>query len=124
MEAVKTFERNGVRYRAGDALPDDLDAATKAHYLRYGMAQDRRTPTPAENKPAGVRRPRTPGPKPVATPEPTQTAQAHMGITLDTVDSGPAQEDAPQPTAEQAALAPDEPHLATGVAGDAPGQEG
>lgn len=77
MEAAKTFERNGVRYRPGDALPDDLDAPTKAHYRRYGMVRANQTPVPSEKKPAApARRQRTPGPKSAETPAPTQTAQA------------------------------------------------
>lgn len=85
MEAAKTFERNGQRYRPGDPLPDDLDAVTRAHYLRYGMIRERGTPAPSEHKPAGpARSPRTPKPKQAETPAPNQTAtQAAATISQD-----------------------------------------
>ncbi len=78
MEAAKTFERNGKRYRPGDPIPDGLDAVTRAHYLRYGMIREREVPTPSENKPAApAQRPRAPGPKPAKTPAPTQTTASN-----------------------------------------------
>lgn len=76
MEAAKTFERNGKRYHPGDPMPDDLDAVTRAHYLRYGMIRARGTPAPTEHKPAGpTRAPRQPKPRQAETPTPMQTAQ-------------------------------------------------
>jgi len=46
MEAAKTFERDGKRYRPGDPLPDGLDAVTLAHYKRHGMVREPRAKTP------------------------------------------------------------------------------
>ena len=40
MEVAKTFDRNGIRYRPGDALPPDLDTTTLAHYRRHGMVRE------------------------------------------------------------------------------------
>ncbi len=37
LKVAKTFDRNGQRYRAGDAPPPDLDKPTVQHYLRHGM---------------------------------------------------------------------------------------
>ena len=51
MQAAKTFDRNGIRYRPGDALPPDLDAPTLAHYRRYGMVREASTPAPVVKKP-------------------------------------------------------------------------
>lgn len=80
MQAAKTFERNGVRYRPGDALPSDLDATTKAHYLRHGMIREGGAPAPTQTKPAApARRPRPPGPKQAETPGPTQTTGTQDG---------------------------------------------
>lgn len=62
MEAAKTFIRNGIRYRPGDALPDDLDKITLAHYQRHGMVREARTPSPSTKKPAVPRKAATPRP--------------------------------------------------------------
>lgn len=62
MEAAKTFDRNGIRYRPGDALPDDLDKITLAHYQRHGMVREARTPSPSTKKPAAPRK--APAPRP------------------------------------------------------------
>ena len=50
--AKKTFDRGGVRYRRGDALPVDLDATSAAWYKHHGMAQDA---TPKEAAPKEVK---------------------------------------------------------------------
>lgn len=52
MEVAKTFEREGIRYRPGDPLPEGLDRPTLEHYKRYGMVREVRTPGPAETRPA------------------------------------------------------------------------
>lgn len=124
MEAAKTFERNGVRYRPGDALPDDLDAPTKAHYRRYGMVRASRTPAPAENKPAApARRQRTPGPKPAETPAPAQTAQTPASDAQCAADFESAQgEGAAQETGQSLASADLLTHGAD-VTGDATGSQ-
>ena len=62
MEVAKTFDRNGIRYRPGDALPTDLDATTLAHYQRHGMVREARTPSPTSKKPATPRKATTPRP--------------------------------------------------------------
>ena len=62
MEAAKTFDRNGIRYRPGDALPADLDTTTLAHYQRHGMVREARTPSPSVKKPAAPRKAPTPRP--------------------------------------------------------------
>ena len=62
MEAAKTFDRNGIRYRPGDALPDDLDKITLAHYQRHGMVREARTPSPSTKKPAAPRKAAPPRP--------------------------------------------------------------
>lgn len=76
MEAAKTFERDGKRYRPGDAIPDGLDAVTLAHYKRHGMVREPRTkPAPSEKKPAGPgHNASAPGSRRNATPKPAQTA--------------------------------------------------
>lgn len=86
MEVAKSFERNGVRYRPGDALPGDLDKEILAHYLRHGMVREARLPAPAETKPATpARRQRTPQPaKPQDVPKPEETKAA------DTAQAGDA----------------------------------
>ena len=70
MEAAKTFDRNGIRYRPGDALPADLDTTTLAHYQRHGMVREARTPAPAVKKPAARK------PQAVAKPLKEKTATA------------------------------------------------
>lgn len=62
MEVAKTFDRNGIRYRPGDALPADLDTTTLAHYQRHGMVREARTPSPTSKKPATPRKATTPRP--------------------------------------------------------------
>jgi hypothetical protein len=47
MKIIKTFVRDGKKYRAGDFLPPGLDSQTRAHYLRLGMIGDA-DPVPAE----------------------------------------------------------------------------
>lgn len=37
MKVLKTFVRNGKKYRRGDALPEDLDKPTFDKYERHGM---------------------------------------------------------------------------------------
>ena len=56
MEGAKTFDRNGIRYRPGDALPAGLDTTTLAHYQRHGMVREARTPSPTSKKPATPRK--------------------------------------------------------------------
>ena len=70
MEVAKTFDRNGIRYRPGDALPPDLDTTTLAHYHRHGMVREARTPAPAVKKPAARK------PQAVAKPLEEKTAAA------------------------------------------------
>ena len=70
MEVAKTFDRNGIRYRPGDALPPDLDTTTLAHYRRHGMVREARTPAPAVKKPAARK------PQAVAKPLEEKTATA------------------------------------------------
>ena len=53
MEVAKTFDRDGVRYRPGDTLPEGLDKQTLEHYKRHGMVREAK---PSENKPAAPRR--------------------------------------------------------------------
>lgn len=108
---AKTFERAGVRYRAGDALPPELDKTTLAHYQRHGMVRPA-VPSPAEKKPGTPRNPprapRTPAPppqQPSQTKEPTQLA-AQPGVPATGADeadgaplagaSAPSQIDAAQ----------------------------
>ena len=40
MEVAKTFDRDGVRYRPGDTLPEGLDRQTLEHYKRHGMVRE------------------------------------------------------------------------------------
>lgn len=61
MEVAKTFDRNGVRYRPGDPLPEGLDKTTLDHYKRHGMVREVK---PGETKPATpTRRSRSAAPK-------------------------------------------------------------
>lgn len=81
--AQKTFDRGGVRYRSGDALPVDLDATSAAWYKHHGMAQDA-TPkeaAPKEVKPAKakVARHAAPAEMPVAAPAETQETDPQNG---------------------------------------------
>ena len=71
--AQKTFDRNGVRYRRGDKLPDDLDKVTVAHYQRNGMIQQ---PKPEETKPAGPAESKPAVPKKPRAPVPQETKSA------------------------------------------------
>lgn len=76
MEAAKTFERDGKRYRPGDPLPDGLDGPTLAHYKRHGMIREPRgkEPAPANRKPAGPANPASsPNPRRRGSPAPTNT---------------------------------------------------
>lgn len=76
MEAAKTFERDGKRYRPGDPLPDGLDGPTLAHYKRHGMIREPRgkEPAPANRKPAGPANPASsPGPRRRGSPAPANT---------------------------------------------------
>ncbi|WP_417282656.1 hypothetical protein [Comamonas sp.] len=52
MEVAKTFDRDGVRYRPGDPLPEGLDKITMDHYKRHGMVREVK---PQEAKPAARR---------------------------------------------------------------------
>lgn len=61
MEVAKTFDRNGVRYRPGDPLPEGLDKVTMEHYKRHGMVREAK---PSETKPSAPTRRRATAPKP------------------------------------------------------------
>ena len=78
---LKTFVRNGQRFKRGDDAPSDLDGPTAEHYRRHGMisagtepkaparAPRRRTPPgPSETKPA------TPAEQQAAPTDPTDAA--------------------------------------------------
>lgn len=97
MQAAKTFDRNGIRYRPGDALPPDLDAPTLAHYRRHGMVREARTPAPAVKKPAAR--------KPQATAKPqedkTATADSAAPGTPGTLADGPVFDTTAQADQEQ-----------------------
>ena len=82
MEIAKTFDRNGVRYRPGDPLPEGLDQVTLDHYKRYGMVREAK---PREAKPEGPKRrtsaPRPKEAKPTGPSETSQlTAQAELSV--------------------------------------------
>lgn len=94
MQAAKTFDRNGIRYRPGDALPPDLDAPTLAHYRRHGMVRETRTPAPAVKKPAARK------PQAVAKPLEEKTATADSG-TPGTPADGPVFDTTAQADQEQ-----------------------
>lgn len=76
MEVAKTFDRDGVRYRPGDLLPEGLDKITMDHYKRHGMVREVK---PQETKPV-VRRGRT-------AQEPRQTKPAGPSHTTGTVQT-------------------------------------
>lgn len=138
MEAAKTFERDGKRYRPGDAMPDGLDAVTLAHYKRHGMVREPRTkPAPGEKKPAGPghnasasRRNATPKPAHAATLRPVEPISAEQaplaGLTAMAEQSSPAA----GPAVSESSLAPqpdDQPAVDGGAAegvADAPSVEG
>lgn len=120
MEAAKTFERDGKRYRPGDPLPEGLDAVTLAHYKRHGMVREPRakTPGPAEKKPAGpASPPQTPTPRRNSSPKPANTAglqAAGQGAATDNAPPAPLPPTDPTPPADQPAAAGD--GVATGEA--------
>lgn len=73
MEIAKTFDRNGVRYRPGDPLPEGLDQITLDHYKRHGMVREAK---PQETKPEGPkRRTSTPRPKETKPAGPSENSQ-------------------------------------------------
>ena len=84
MEVAKTFDRNGIRYRPGDALPPDLDTTTLAHYRRHGMVREIHTPAPTVKKPAAPRKQAAPKPVEIATavpvPEGVSPSAAASGL--------------------------------------------
>lgn len=101
MEAAKTFDRNGIRYRPGDALPADLDTTTLAHYQRHGMVREARTPAPAVKKPV-IRKP-APA-KPVENKTDQTEAPAHLPVVQDqaaTAAQPPADDEGNAPGGEQ-----------------------
>ncbi|WP_395026592.1 hypothetical protein [Comamonas odontotermitis] len=79
MEIAKSFRRDGVLYRPGDALPEGLDKVTLTHYKRYGMIAE-----PEETKPAGPARRRSPSRPANSKPTgPAQTQSLQPGLQAD-----------------------------------------
>lgn len=89
MQVLKTFVRDGKRFRPGDTAPDDLDKQTRAHYQRHGMVGEAvaKTPAPApartrqrgaaaETKPAGPAFTGSVAPQESATAQPAEASQA------------------------------------------------
>ncbi|EPD44785.1 hypothetical protein HMPREF9701_00373 [Delftia acidovorans CCUG 274B] len=111
MEAAKTFERDGKRYRPGDPLPEGLDAVTLAHYKRHGMVREPRdkTPGPAEKKPSAPPSPaQPPTPRRNSSPKPANTAglqAAGQGAATDNAPPAPLPPTDPTPPADQPAAA-------------------
>ena len=77
--AKKTFDRGGVRYRRGDALPADLDATSAAWYKHHGMAQKEAAPKEVKPAKAKVARHAAPAEMPVAAPAETQETDPQNG---------------------------------------------
>lgn len=65
MQVLKRFVANGVAYKPGDKAPE-VDSATAAHYVRYGMIGE--PAKPAETKPEG-KKPAKPAETKPAAPE-------------------------------------------------------
>ena len=84
MEVAKTFDRDGVRYRPGDTLPEGLDKQTLEHYKRHGMVREAK---PSENKPAAPRRRPAQEPKQTRPAGPANTTGAVQTL----LDQGPGQ---------------------------------
>ena len=119
MEAAKTFERNGVRYRPGDALPSDIDKATLEHYKRYGMVREAK---PSETKPVAPRRRAAPESKNVKPAAPASSVEGSH-IQLDQVTMTTSQDvgtESKQPTDAPVADAPSADHSADTAAPAAP----
>lgn len=75
MQAAKTFDRNGVRYRPGDPLPEGLDKVTLEHYKRHGMVREVR---PAETKPAASRQRKPAEPRQLKPAAPAAVSQGEQ----------------------------------------------
>ena len=103
MEAAKTFDRNGIRYRPGDALPTDLDATTLAHYRRHGMVREIHTPAPTVKKPAAPRKQAAPKPVEIAAAVPVPE-----GVSPSAAAASTPQETGQEP-AQAAAAGADDP---------------
>ena len=88
LKVAKTFDRNGRRYRAGDAPPPELDKTTVQHYLRHGMlveappnapARQARTAAPRQKQEAKTAAPQSTGgagPSQTGSAGPAQTGEA------------------------------------------------
>jgi len=88
---LKTFVRNGQRFKRGDDAPSDLDGPTAEHYRRHGMISAGTEPK------APARAPYAPGPsetKP-ATPSEQQAASTDAADAAD--DAQAAQDSTPNP---------------------------
>lgn len=107
MEVLKTFVRQGKRYRPGDDPPPELDAPTVAHYQRHGMlgkpaasaapASGTRLPTPRQQ-----RTPKTVERKPAAPQQAPLAAPAVVSGVASLEPQGLAQTDTPGPALGEA----------------------
>lgn len=95
-KANKTFERAGKLYRSGDALPDDLDDATVAHYTRHSMIEavmdeeDVKRTKSNETKPVKLKQPRQAGPteKKDLSTDPQGTGADGGQVTIPVTETG------------------------------------
>ncbi|WP_313570232.1 hypothetical protein [Comamonas terrigena] len=100
-QAAKPFDRDGMRYRPGDDLPEGLDKVAIAHYQRHGMIRE--APAPTTTKPAG----------------PAQPPASGAGRKRDSARAKEVKEHAPAPVAGPASAAAVSGNTAGGQASEA-----
>ena len=98
MKVLKSFIRQGLRYKPGDDAPSNLDAETMKHYERNGMLgaapagkaskpRTTRTPTPANTQALAPSTSETPAPGHSTTPAPDNTMAAEATVVTAAADS-------------------------------------